>query len=252
MKATKSRPVVLAIIPVVSCLVAIVSCIAAWKSATAADRSATAAEGSAETSAAMLWDARNADRAKREKAEYRSYLLGIDLGIYVNASQYDGERLAPAVAFARDSLRIRFAGVKDDLGLGDEVPGSFSEADIERIKRCIYDTYGQRAVDSFALGVDLGLAEGLLLPWNVAAKAVSSSPTVPVATFDQAAKLAEIVNRQLGILGFPQTIQLHDKSGASLFDCFNQLDLALVGAWDSQAGRWRRSPQSISAEEARE
>ena len=250
MKAAIVIPIAVSI---VLTIIAIVSCLVAWKSAGAAERSAGAAERSAETTAAMLQDARDADRATRERAEYLSYKLGMDVGMYAGGSRYKGERsLAPKVAAARDRAMVRFDGIKDDLGLGKEVPESFSKRDLELIKMSIYDTYGQRAFDSYVLGVNLGIAEGALLPWWAHGKAASSSSTVPAATLDQVDKSAEIVNKQLGILGFPQRIQLHDQSGASLYDGFNQLDGALIDAWDSQAGRWRRSPQTVSAEEASE
>ena len=200
-------------------------------------------------------DVWNANRARRERAEYLSYRLGVDLGIYTGASQYEGmPSLAFRVTLARDSFRTSLRAIGGDLGLAIEIPESLNtasaRAEVLRIKMRIRDTCGQRSVESYALGADLGQAIGMLLPWKVDAEAGHSSPTMPGATFDQVAELTRIVNKQLGILGFPQRVQLDDKVGARSFDRLNELDRALIGAWDPREGRWRRPTQAVSPKES--
>jgi len=186
-------------------------------------------------------DISNANRAKRERAEYLSYRLGVDVGLCAGGAQYEGvPSLAPATALARDCFRTSLKAIGGDLGLDLEIPESLDKIAIERIKMRIHDTCGKRAVDSYVLGVDLGLAEGVLLPWAGAANAAHSSPTAWGATFSQVVEPTKLANRQLEILGFQQRLQLDNKSGASSFDRLNELDRALRSAWDSRAGRWRR------------
>ncbi len=191
-------------------------------------------------------DARNANRARRERAEYLSYRLGVDVGLCAGGSQYQGvPSLAPSAALARDCFRTSLKAIGGDLGLGIGIPESLDKIAIERIKMRIHDTCGQRAVDSFALGVDLGLAEGELLPWAVADKTTHSPPPMLEATSVHLAELTRLVNKQLEILGFQQRVQMDDQSGATSFDRLNKLDEMLVTAWDDGAGRWRTATRAV-------
>jgi hypothetical protein len=199
-------------------------------------------------------DAYNAIRAKREQADYLSYRLGIDLGAYRAAGQAKNvPSPAPTVARNRNRLRNTVQARADKLGLGIEIPNPLpldtisTDALIYQADMCVRDYHGNRSVDHYMLGLYLGQAIGYLSPWAGTAGVQATGANnplvgraVPRETSAELDKLTGQINKQLEALGFQHRVQLHEKSGAALFDRLNELDRDIVGTYDPREQRWRR------------
>jgi hypothetical protein len=199
-------------------------------------------------------DIRNAIRAEREQADYLSYRLGVDLGEYRAAGGVEKvPSPAPNIVANRRRVRSTVQARIDKLGLGIEVPNplpfdtTHTDVLIYQAHICIRDYHGQRSVDHFVLGVNVGQAIGYLLPWSgsVEAKATgtgspSASVAVPREVSAELAKLAAPINVQLEALGFKRRLHLSEESGATLYNRLNELDRGIIGIYDPREQRWHR------------
>jgi len=238
-------------ISIVLAFIALGSCLVALKSGRAADRSATAAETSANTAAATLKDVRDAERAKRERAEYLSYKVGLDLGLHRELGRYVEHPSLGSRALYRRHLTMATASVRAEaLGLGIDMQSSADSTSVDdlirQVKMLVRDLCGEDAHQAYVLGVNVGQAEGILWPWSGGSKAMP----LGTAPDDELTEKVDTSNAQLKLLGFEQRIELPVDLSRTSYEHLNELDRSLTEAWKLEEGRWRRETQSVGSEEA--
>ncbi len=218
------------------------------------------------TLAFTLYEAREATRAKWEEADYLSYRLGVDLGLYkVGCPDKDVPSPALPVAHPDYWLRNTVQARAETLGLDLEIPDplpldrKLMHRLIMQAHMLVRDSGGQRAVDHYVLGVNIGQAQGYLAPSirpaEVEAREASDPPVdlpVPQEHSKALAALITHINEQLGKLGFQHRVELDQQSAVTSYDRLNDLDRTIIGDYDPRDRRWLRPTQNVSAEEASE